>query len=498
MQHEPESKNILDPNPEPFRGIERLAGRLQHRSDHRHDHRDLQLRRDDVQVPVERAVHESGRIEFGERATIAVATELYGGENDQYVLHQNYAVTQEFDLSSKPGGSLDWVVGAFYLDIRTTDGYDQYLRNPSEPGAPDISPARIEWKAWSRPKSRPARCTSRRQCAAGTPRYPASARRPTTSPTTCAPPPASATRRISNSTLLDNYFGDPDIGGGIVHLQQSSNKLTWKTGLDYQVTRDNLLYGSVSTGFKPGGGNPGTAPAVVPANYAPETITAFEVGSKNEMFDKRLVANLAGFYYIRQEHAVSRRGPDQLRRRSRQPAEGGHLRHRGRIHGAAAVPFPPRRQADRGAGQHRDAHLDDRQSRRQCRQHRLREPVRLRGFQRRRVRHPCAELPNCDRDAGGAARQGLPRRLWQCAAEPAGLHRRRGAVADLEVRGRLEPAVAATCQLPRQVRGHRVRQFVLLHDAELRDDEPVLRLHVREPRTGPDVRRARTSPTARR
>ena len=70
--------------------------------------------------------------------TIPLATNLYGGENDQYVLHQNYAVTQEFDLSSKPGGPLDWVAGVFYLDSRITDGYDQYLRNSSQPDAPDM------------------------------------------------------------------------------------------------------------------------------------------------------------------------------------------------------------------------------------------------------------------------------------------------------------------------------------------------------------------------
>ena len=41
VQHEPESKNILDPNHEPLGRDERLAGCLRHRSDHRHAHRDL-------------------------------------------------------------------------------------------------------------------------------------------------------------------------------------------------------------------------------------------------------------------------------------------------------------------------------------------------------------------------------------------------------------------------------------------------------------------------
>ncbi len=83
-----------------------------------------------------------------------------------------------------------------------------------------------------------------------------------------------------------------------MRFSQHSSRLTWKLGLEDQLTADNLLYGSVSTGYKPGGGNPGTAPLVVPHNYAPETITAFEVGSKNSMLDKTFVANLAAFYYI--------------------------------------------------------------------------------------------------------------------------------------------------------------------------------------------------------
>jgi iron complex outermembrane recepter protein len=227
---------------------------------------------------------------------VPLSTTLYGGENVQYVLHQNYAVTQEFDLSSKPGGPLDWVAGVFYIDTRTTDGYDQYLRNPSDPGAPDILTNEQESLVAQQladgtlyfETSNSFRHTSVSGFGQGIYHITDTLR-------------ATAGFRYTvdrNTTLLDNYFGDPGIGGGIVHLSQRSDKLTWKTGLDYQLTPDNLLYGSISTGYKPGGGNPGTAPAVVPANYAPETITAFEVGSKNSFFDRTLIANLAGFYYI--------------------------------------------------------------------------------------------------------------------------------------------------------------------------------------------------------
>jgi iron complex outermembrane receptor protein len=296
VQHEPESKNILDPNPNPWQESSDWPG----------------LYNIDQTIGTVIATYNFNSMIFKSLSSVQyvnqggsnseggldvpLSTTLYGGENVQYVLHQNYALTQEFDLSSKPGGALDWVVGAFYIDTRTTDGYDQYLRNPSDPGAPDILNNEQE-------------SLVAQQIADGTLYFETANSFRHTSVSAFGQGIYHFTDNLRgtagfrytvdrNTTLLDNYFGDPGIGGGIVHLSQRSDKVTWKTGLDYQLTPENFLYGSISTGYKPGGGNPGTAPAVVPANYQPETITAFEVGSKNSFFDKTLIANLAAFYYI--------------------------------------------------------------------------------------------------------------------------------------------------------------------------------------------------------
>lgn len=69
----------------------------------------------------------------------------------------------------------------------------------------------------------------------------------------------------------------------------SSHKFTWSAGLDYQFTPRNLLYAKVSTGYKEGGFNTG-AP-----NYGPETVTSYEIGSKNSFFENHLQLNLSGF-----------------------------------------------------------------------------------------------------------------------------------------------------------------------------------------------------------
>ncbi|MDB5418980.1 MAG: hypothetical protein JWP50_2399 [Phenylobacterium sp.] len=73
---------------------------------------------------------------------------------------------------------------------------------------------------------------------------------------------------------------------------------TYKAGVSYDVSDQSLLYANVSTGFKSGGY--GYGPGLVPSEgpiYKPETITAFEVGSKNRFFGNRVQVNLEAWYY---------------------------------------------------------------------------------------------------------------------------------------------------------------------------------------------------------
>jgi iron complex outermembrane recepter protein len=74
-------------------------------------------------------------------------------------------------------------------------------------------------------------------------------------------------------------------------------KVTWRVGLDYQISDQSLLYASVSTGFNSGGFNGSQAAAALGrATFAPQTVTAFEVGSKNRFADNTIQLNLSAFY----------------------------------------------------------------------------------------------------------------------------------------------------------------------------------------------------------
>ncbi|MFT4053607.1 MAG: TonB-dependent receptor [Novosphingobium sp.] len=83
---------------------------------------------------------------------------------------------------------------------------------------------------------------------------------------------------------------DGSPGATTTYPRQGSDKVTWTIGVDYKVAPDSLLYGKVSTGYKGGGFDNVSA-------YKPETLTAYEIGSKNRFANRTIELNLAGFYY---------------------------------------------------------------------------------------------------------------------------------------------------------------------------------------------------------
>ena len=58
--------------------------------------------------------------------------------------------------------------------------------------------------------------------------------------------------------------------------------------LDYQISPDNLIYLSYSRGYKSGGINPPLSVGSVSDSFKPESVDAFEIGSKNTFADGKL------------------------------------------------------------------------------------------------------------------------------------------------------------------------------------------------------------------
>lgn len=95
-----------------------------------------------------------------------------------------------------------------------------------------------------------------------------------------------------------------DCIGGLNNGHQKATVSTYRFGLNYQLTPDQLLFGAVATGYKPGGFNDfdpstgGTAP------YGPENLVAYELGYKGRI-TKDLQFNADVYYYDYKKDQIS-------------------------------------------------------------------------------------------------------------------------------------------------------------------------------------------------
>lgn len=113
----------------------------------------------------------------------------------------------------------------------------------------------------------------------------------------------------SKSRIGDSYVGalNQDVTDGVAErtyatddTQASWEQTTWHLGADYRLNDAQLLYGKISTGYKSGGFNNFGLGA-----YDPETLTAYEIGSKNRFLDNALQVNLSAFFYQYDDQQVS-------------------------------------------------------------------------------------------------------------------------------------------------------------------------------------------------
>jgi iron complex outermembrane receptor protein len=75
-------------------------------------------------------------------------------------------------------------------------------------------------------------------------------------------------------------------------LSKTWTKNTYKANVAFDLTASNMVYVDYSTGFNAGGFAYGRFP-----EYEPETIKAWEIGSKNQFFNNTLQVNVAAWYY---------------------------------------------------------------------------------------------------------------------------------------------------------------------------------------------------------
>jgi iron complex outermembrane receptor protein len=106
-------------------------------------------------------------------------------------------------------------------------------------------------------------------------------------------------------TLPSRFFipTDQDIKDGKVivtsvdRTRASFSNLSFKLGVEHDLSPDTMLYANVATGYKAGGVNDVTA-----SIYKPERITSYEAGIRTKLLDNKLRLHFTGFYWDYKNH----------------------------------------------------------------------------------------------------------------------------------------------------------------------------------------------------
>ena len=183
-------------------------------------------------------------------------------------------VTQELQLQSAAGNEkFKWIVGLFYID-------DHFASLPLVIKEGDYSPSGLSYTVVDVYVREPTR--SYAEFGQVTWQF-----LPDTH-LTLGVRNTDDTKSIGGNTLVDGF--------DVVHGSQTADfsKVTYRVALDRQFTPDILGYVSWNTGFKSGQYSlvNFTEPPV-----KPETLSAYEVGIKTELIDRRLRVNASAFDY---------------------------------------------------------------------------------------------------------------------------------------------------------------------------------------------------------
>ncbi|HEU4580455.1 MAG TPA: TonB-dependent receptor [Polyangiaceae bacterium] len=132
----------------------------------------------------------------------------------------------------------------------------------------------------------------------------------------CNDPPTAAAGEVQQPRVIPNpdgpgmrcaYGVKSSVASNFANAIPQNNEITptnffdWRAGVEYDLAKDSLLYFTVTTGHKAGGFND-TAPGAMQGtyynqDYKPESVLAFELGSKNTLFDRNLRLNASAFMY---------------------------------------------------------------------------------------------------------------------------------------------------------------------------------------------------------
>jgi iron complex outermembrane receptor protein len=112
------------------------------------------------------------------------------------------------------------------------------------------------------------------------------------------------TAGVDDALVTGNLF---NISSVAQNSEVGNTFFDYRVGAEYDPVKTSLLYLTLSTAHKAAGYNDTLLRpdgGQVNEYYGPESVTAFELGSKNEFFDRRLRLNASAFFYLYRDQVI--------------------------------------------------------------------------------------------------------------------------------------------------------------------------------------------------
>ncbi len=277
-----EQKNILDPDPDPRRVNQDYPSRFDLETSLYHLNLEWTLPWATLRSVTAYQNLTNKQSEDSSRLSYAIL-HSYDDVAAWNTFMQNYS--EELDIESHLGHRLDWIGGLFLTKQRSEQFVAEFEGkdpNPDLTIGPDIETSPPPNLAYGNVT------TVNRESVA-----------PFVQATVHFTPRLRLTGGIRYNYDHYNDFDFNFAASGIsrANTLYQTNRTTGNINLQYDLTPSNLLYGSVTEGYKPGGVNGNEESKVVGLTFLPEDITAFEIGSKNRLLQDRIRLNVAAFFY---------------------------------------------------------------------------------------------------------------------------------------------------------------------------------------------------------
>jgi outer membrane receptor protein involved in Fe transport len=217
-------------------------------------------------------------IQFGGVANLLLGLPDPGSSNVRYSFDLD-KVTQEFRLSSKSGGSFEWLVGVFYTKEDAVQDQIVWL------GQLDGSPLPVPYDSMFSTLANLSLPSTYKEIAVF----------------------ANGSWRIGDRFKIDaglrqarneQWFSQNVSEGILVPLgdapgESSEDVFTWSLSPQFKLNDDAMIYARIASGYQPGG--PNVALPGVPPQVDSSMLTSYELGLKSQFADQRVLLDVAAF-----------------------------------------------------------------------------------------------------------------------------------------------------------------------------------------------------------